>query len=184
MGQLIDQPKLGHILHPGSDQRNELSRDEKLKITVLHCAKARGGGRADRCAVTLQNIFPPLVGCRRRDLVTMPREESHCQRGAEIALRPQTPDWVCCGAALSRAQAMERGAASRGHPLLEGFVELERFSSALLPSAVSCGLSTFLLARRIRRATHMQMAQIPQRRPVLIAHALGEPRIIQPLIPR
>ncbi len=30
----------------------------------------------------------------------------------------------------------------------------------------------------------MQMAQVPQRRPILFTHALSKPRIIQPLIPR
>src|SRR5712692_8385807 len=80
MSQLIDQPELRHVLHPCSDQRNELSRDEKLKITVLQGAEARGHGRADRGAVTLQNVLPPLVGCRRSELVTMPRLATPCQR--------------------------------------------------------------------------------------------------------
>ncbi len=70
--QLIHQPQLCGGLHPCTDQRNELSRDEKLKITVLHGAEARRHCWLDRGAVTVQNILPPLVGCKRRELVTMP----------------------------------------------------------------------------------------------------------------
>ena len=80
MRQLIDQPELRHVLHPGSDERYELSRNEELKIAVLHGAEARGNGRADRRAVTLQNILPPFVGCEDREQVTMPRLDRHCQR--------------------------------------------------------------------------------------------------------
>jgi hypothetical protein len=64
MSQLINQPKLRHVLHPGADERYELSRNEELKIAVLHRAKARGTGREarglgwiDRGAVIHQNIF-------------------------------------------------------------------------------------------------------------------------------
>ena len=60
--QLVHQPKLRGSLHPRANQRNELSRDEQLKVAVLHGAKARGHGRVDRCAVTFQIILPPLVG--------------------------------------------------------------------------------------------------------------------------
>src|SRR6267378_630947 len=61
--QFIDQPKLRSGLHPRADKRYELSRDEKLKVAVLHGAEARGHGR---------NCLPPFVGCRERELVTMP----------------------------------------------------------------------------------------------------------------
>jgi len=37
--QFIDQPKLRSGLHPRADKRYELSRDEKLKVAVLHGAK-------------------------------------------------------------------------------------------------------------------------------------------------
>ncbi len=52
---------------------------------MLHRAKARGSGRVDgvvdRGAVAIQNFLPPLVGCRHREVVTMPREEMRCQCG-------------------------------------------------------------------------------------------------------
>src|SRR5258708_36174286 len=52
---------------------------------MLHRAKTRGSGRADgvvdRGAVAIQNFLPPLVGCRHREVVTMPREEMRCQCG-------------------------------------------------------------------------------------------------------
>src|SRR2546427_11756251 len=80
MRQLIAQPELPRVLHPGSGGRYELSRNEELKIAVLHGAEARGNGRADRRAVTLQNILPPFVGCGDREQVTMPRLDRHCQR--------------------------------------------------------------------------------------------------------
>jgi hypothetical protein len=56
MSQLINQPKLRHVLHPGADERYELSRNEELKIAVLHRAEARMYLWTDRRAVTLQNI--------------------------------------------------------------------------------------------------------------------------------
>src|SRR5260370_24218302 len=78
--QLIYQPKLRGGLHPRADERNELAPDEQLKVPMLQGAEARGHGRADRGAVTLQNILPPLVGCRDRELFTMPRVATPCQR--------------------------------------------------------------------------------------------------------
>jgi hypothetical protein len=65
---------------------------------------------------------------------------------------------------------------------IEVLLELERFYFPAV--TVSYERSPVLLARGVRRPTHMQMTQIPQRRPILVAHPLGEPRIIQPLISR
>src|SRR5579863_1723837 len=62
--------------------------------------------------------------------------------------------------------------------------EVEWVCFVVLLSAVSCELSAFLLLRRIRRSAHMQMAQIPQGAPILVAHPFGKPWIIQSLIPR
>jgi hypothetical protein len=41
-----------------------------------------------------------------------------------------------------------------------------------------------VLPRLFRRPTHMQMAQIAQRRTIFLAHAARKVRVIQPLIPR
>ena len=38
-GQAIDQPCLGHALHPGADQRNELPAEEKLEIAMVQRAQ-------------------------------------------------------------------------------------------------------------------------------------------------
>ena len=40
--QLVHQPQLRRRLHPRSNQRDELPRDEQLKISMAQCAKARG----------------------------------------------------------------------------------------------------------------------------------------------
>ena len=61
---------------------------------------------------------------------------------------------------------------------------MEAADARLLLSTVSYELSAFLLSRRVRRSADMQMAQIPQGRPILVADSFGKPRIIQPLIPR
>src|SRR2546426_146731 len=53
IGELEDQPSLGHILHPGADQRHALSEEEQAEVAVgerseakpprgfVHCGKAR-----------------------------------------------------------------------------------------------------------------------------------------------
>jgi len=38
--QLVDQPELRRRLHPRAISENELSRDEQLKIAVLHRAES------------------------------------------------------------------------------------------------------------------------------------------------
>src|SRR5206468_4799254 len=52
-GELEDQPSLGHILHPGADQRHALSEEEQAEVAVgerseakpprgfVHCGNAR-----------------------------------------------------------------------------------------------------------------------------------------------
>jgi len=175
MGQLIDQPKLSHILHPGSDQRNKLSRDEKLKITVLHGAEARGRGRADRCAVALQNIFPPLVGCRRRELFTMPREERCCQRGCK-----KSHSACECQIGFVVRSMLRLVCQTRAHWKSSGLGPVLFRSSDCRMSGVE--LRTLLLARRIGR-TNMHVAQIPECGLVLFTHPPGKIRVIQPLIP-
>ena len=42
----------------------------------------------------------------------------------------------------------------------------------------------YLFARRIGRPANVQMTQIPQCCPILVAHSFGKFRVIQPLIPR
>ena len=46
-GQAIDQPCLGHPLHPGADQRNELSAEEKLEVAMAQ--GTQGCGQSDSC---------------------------------------------------------------------------------------------------------------------------------------
>jgi len=90
--------------------------------------------------------------------------------------RAAMPDWLSSGAAAASQLPAACG--------WKFFRSWNGFISRLFLSAVSRQLSPFLLARRIRRPTHMQMTQIPQRGPILVAHPLGEPWIIQPLISR
>src|ERR1700704_2262674 len=52
---------------------------------MLQSAEARGHGRIDRSAVTLQNDLPPLVGCSDSGLVTMPWELHYCQCGLRLS---------------------------------------------------------------------------------------------------
>ena len=40
-GQPVDQPRLGHGLHPGADQRNELSAEKKLEVAMPQRASGR-----------------------------------------------------------------------------------------------------------------------------------------------
>src|ERR1700734_2355662 len=40
IGELIDEPKLCGGLHPGANQRNQLTGNKQLEIPVLQCAKA------------------------------------------------------------------------------------------------------------------------------------------------
>src|SRR5579864_1306610 len=110
MRQSVDQPLLGHVLHPRPDERCELSRDEELEVAVLHRAKARREiiaeayrkagaslrrrGPVDRFAVNTQKILPPLVRCGESNLVTMPRTKGDCQRRVALA---QTPNWRVIG---------------------------------------------------------------------------------------
>jgi hypothetical protein len=56
MRQLVNQPKLRHVLHPCPDQRYKLARNKELKVAVLQGAEARRHGWADRCAAIRQNI--------------------------------------------------------------------------------------------------------------------------------
>src|ERR1700722_8159175 len=51
-------------------------------------------------------------------------------------------------------------------------------------STVDCQLPLPLLVRRLHRSAHMQVAQIPQRRPIFLAHPARKIRIVQPLVPR
>jgi hypothetical protein len=67
-----------------------------------------------------------------------------------------------------------------GHARFEFLVKWKcfRFGQISLRIAVGCELPTFLLAGRIGRSADMQMAQIPQRRSIFVAHAFGEIRIV------
>ena len=41
-GEPVHEPRLGKVLHPGPDERNELAREKQLKITVLQGSQRRG----------------------------------------------------------------------------------------------------------------------------------------------
>src|SRR6266850_2906272 len=60
--------------------------------------------------------------------------------------------------------------------------------SVLLKTALELGTNEQLraasLIRRVRRSPNMQVAQISQRRPVVLAHPAREVRIVQPLVAR
>ncbi len=44
----VDQPRLGHGLHPGADKRDELSAEEELKVAVAQGAQGHGPFRQAR----------------------------------------------------------------------------------------------------------------------------------------
>ncbi len=58
------------------------------------------------------------------------------------------------------------------------------FLAALRLKTYNLQLRTVLFIRRVRRSAHMQVAQVVQRRPVLVVHSTREVRIIQPLVAR
>src|SRR6266446_9978571 len=98
-----------------------MPRDEQLKVAMLHRAEARwnrrearGHGWADRCAVTLQMSLPPLVGCNRRELVTMPRVERSCQCSAKEKTN-HIVSWERGRATRSAAPALRQRADGSGH---------------------------------------------------------------------
>ncbi|OGP54726.1 MAG: hypothetical protein A2Y65_11335 [Deltaproteobacteria bacterium RBG_13_52_11] len=48
--QPIDKPRLGHRLHPGAGERNELPAEEEPVIPMLECAEVRDNlGPGDAC---------------------------------------------------------------------------------------------------------------------------------------
>jgi hypothetical protein len=95
----------------------------------------------------------------------------------ECQIGPTRQDLLCSGAACC---ATTRATTHNLNFFLSGSTR----DSQSLRIAAGYELSTCLLARRIGRTANMQMAQIPQRRLVLVAHSFGELRIIQSLVPR
>lgn len=52
VGQLKDEPRLPHALHPGPDEGNQLPRKEQAKVSVIECAQPTWKGH--RLAASLE----------------------------------------------------------------------------------------------------------------------------------